>query len=61
MYVHGDFIGGLDGVAGLFGGMAVDADGTGEDEALGLFAAVAEGALDERLVQEVTVRTGCRW
>ena len=49
--VHGDFIGGLDVIAGLFRGMAVDADLPGKNQAFGAFAAVAEGALDERLVQ----------
>lgn len=49
--VHSDFIGGFDIVAGFFGGMPVDADLSGKNQALGAFAAVAEGALDERLVQ----------
>lgn len=59
--VHGDVVGGLDAVTGFFSGMAVDANGTGEDEALGLFAAVAEGALDEGLIQTGHIRTGSRW
>ena len=49
--IHDDFIGGLDVVAGFFGGMAVDADDAGEDEALGAFAAVAECAFDEGLIE----------
>ena len=49
--IHNDFIGGFDGVAGFFRRMAVDSDDAGEDEALGFFAAVAECAFDERLIE----------
>jgi hypothetical protein len=46
-----DFVGGLDVVAGFTGGVAVDANLAGEDEALGAFAAVAQVALNEGLIQ----------
>jgi hypothetical protein len=48
---HGNFIGGLDAVAGFAGGMTIDANCAGEDKALGLFAALAEGAFDEHLIE----------
>ena len=46
-----NFVRGPDGVAGLAGGMAVDADLAGEDGAFGAFAAVAEAAFNERLIK----------
>ena len=48
--IHGEDVGGADAIAGFAGGLAVHADGAGEDEAFGLFAAGAEGAFDESLI-----------
>ena len=58
---------GLTGVAGFAGGLAVDADLPGEDEALGFFAAFAKAACHQRLVETnhalnrkpAGFRTGC--
>src|ERR1035437_4018666 len=46
-----NFVRGPDGVAGLACGTAVDADLASKDGAFGAFAAVAEGAFDERLIK----------
>jgi hypothetical protein len=49
----GDFelVVGLDFAAGFIGDLAIEADGAGEDEALGLFAAGGEALLDEADVE----------
>ncbi len=48
--VQREFVARLDAIAGFVRGLAVDADGPGEDESLGAFAAGAEGAFDEGLI-----------
>src|ERR1017187_907339 len=49
--IEGEKVAGLDAVAGFVGGLAVDANQAGQDEAFGLFPAVAQGAFDEGLIQ----------
>ena len=53
-FIHGierEFVRRLDAVARLAGGLAVDANLPGENEALGFFTAVAQAAFDESLIE----------
>lgn len=49
--LQNNFVRWLDRVAWFFGGMAIDANLAGENEALGFFAAVAKAAFDEGLIE----------
>jgi hypothetical protein len=49
--VEGDLVAGFDGIAGFVGGLAVDADLSGEDGAFGAFTAFAKAAFNQRLVE----------
>ena len=53
-FIHGverEFVRGLGIVTGLARGLAIDANLPGENEAFGFFAAVAQAALDESLIE----------
>jgi hypothetical protein len=42
---------GANAVAGLFGGLSVDSNLTGEDESLGFFATVAQALFNKSLIE----------
>src|SRR5882672_6825426 len=54
-----DDVGLPDGVAGFFGGVAIDANLSGHDGAFGLFTALAKATFDQNLIQ-THAASGCQ-